>query len=277
MVPYNLMNKKAAYLNTGAWSKKAIKEANLFGEVDVVASSDDSNFNYIPKGYTVPADADYFHITTNNTIYGTEIREDLDVGVPLVADMSSDILSRPMDVSKYAIIYGGAQKNLAPSGVTFVIIKNDILGKVDRQIPTMLDYRTHIDKGSMFNTPPVTPIYSALQTLKWLKGLGGVEAIEKINLRKAGMLYDEIERNSLFRPTVADPVDRSIMNICFVMNEGKEDLEQEFLQYATGLGMIGIKGHRSVGGFRASTYNALPVESVEALIGVMQQFEKDHS
>jgi phosphoserine aminotransferase len=274
MVPYNLMQKKAAYLNTGEWSKKAIKEGKFFGEVDVVASSDDKNFNYIPRGYTIPADADYFHITTNNTIFGTEIREDLNSPIPLVADMSSDIFSRPVDVSKYAIIYGGAQKNLAPAGVTFVIIKNDILGKVDRPIPTMLNYKTHIDKESMFNTPPVVPIFAALQTLKWLKQMGGLAEMEKINIRKAGLLYDEIDRNTLFKATVEAKEDRSLMNVCFVMNEAYAELEKEFVDFATEKGMIGIKGHRSVGGFRASLYNALPQESVEALIAVMQEFEK---
>jgi len=272
MIPFNLFNKKAAYLNTGAWAKKAIKEAKLFGEVDVVASSEDTTFNYIPKGYTIPEDADYFHITTNNTIYGTEIREDMDCPVPLVADMSSDIFSRPMDVSKYAMIYGGAQKNLAPSGVTFVILRNDILGKVNREIPTMLKYETHIDKGSMFNTPPCLPVYSALQTLKWLKNNGGIAAMEKVNIDKAKLLYDEIERNKLFTGTAAKE-DRSLMNICFIMTEKFKDLEAEFFQFATSKGMIGIKGHRSVGGFRASTYNALPRSSVEALVACMQEFE----
>ena len=276
MVPFNLLKTKAAYLNTGEWSKKAIKEAKGFGEVDVVASSEDKNFNYIPKNYTIPADADYFHVTTNNTIFGTEIKFDIDSPVPLVADMSSDIFSRPVDVSKYAIIYGGAQKNLAPAGVTFAIIKHDVLGKVERHIPTMLKYQTHIDKESMFNTPPVVPIYAALQTLKWLKDLGGVKAIHKINEHKAGVLYAEIDRNPLFRATVPNPEDRSIMNICFVMAEGHENLEQEFNDFASSRGMVGVKGHRSVGGFRASTYNALPLESVEALVQVMQDFEKQH-
>ncbi len=275
MIPYNLMNKKSAYLNTGAWSKKAIKEAKLFGEVEVVASSEETTFNYIPKDYVIPEDADYFHITTNNTIYGTEIRKDIDSPVPLVADMSSDIFSRPVDVSKYALIYGGAQKNLAPAGVTFVIIKDDILGKVDRAIPTMLNYQTHIDKGSMFNTPPVLPVYAALQTLKWLKNNGGIAEMEKKNIEKAQILYDEIDRNKLFVGTVAKE-DRSLMNICFVMNEEYQELEKEFFEFATAKGMIGIKGHRSVGGFRASTYNALPKESVEALVAVMQEFEKQH-
>jgi phosphoserine aminotransferase len=274
MVPYNLFKKKAAYLNTGNWAKKAIKEAKFFGDVDVVASSEDRDFTYIPRDYQVPGDADYFHITSNNTIYGTELKEDPDVSVPLVADMSSDILSRPIDVSKYAIIYGGAQKNLAPAGVTFVIIREDVLGDVGRDIPTMMDYQTHIKKSSLFNTPPVVPIYSALQTLKWIKDLGGVEAIHKANTEKADMLYNEIERNKLFVSTVKNEEDRSIMNITFVMNEEYKDLEQEFFDFATDKGMVGIKGHRSVGGFRASTYNALPKESVKALIDVMQEFEK---
>ena len=273
MVPFNLMKTKAAYLNTGAWAAKAIKEAKGFGEVVEVASSKDATYNYIPKGYEIPSDVDYFHITTNNTIYGTEIREDFDVDTLLVADMSSDILSRPVDVSKYAIIYGGAQKNLAPSGVTFVIIREDILGKVDRHIPTMLDYRTHIEKGSMFNTPPVLPVYSALQTLKWLKENGGVEGAQKRNEEKAALLYNEIDRNKMFKPTVADPADRSLMNVCFVMNDEYAEHEKAFLDFATERGMVGIKGHRSVGGFRASLYNAMPVESVQALVDAMKEFE----
>lgn len=273
MVPFNLMNKKAAYLETGSWAKKAIKEAKGFGEVDVVASSADKNFNYIPKGFTIPQDADYFHITTNNTIFGTGILEDYDSPVPLVADMSSDMFSRPVDVSKYAIIYGGAQKNLGPAGVTFVIIRDDILGKVDRHIPTMLDYRTHIENGSMFNTPPCLPIYTCLETLRWLKKLGGVEVMQKMNKEKADLLYKEIERNSLFR-TTAEKDSRSLMNICFVMEEAYQDREKDFLTFATSKGMTGIKGHRSVGGFRASVYNAMPKESVVALIDTMQEFEK---
>ncbi len=276
MVPYNLMNKKSAYLNTGSWAKKAIKEAKYFGEVDVVASSEDKNFAYIPKGWKVPDDAEYFHITSNNTIYGTEIKEDFNLKIPLVADMSSDIFSRPVDVSKYAIIYGGAQKNLGPAGVTFVIIKNDILGKVDRQIPTMMNYQTHIDKDSMFNTPPCLCIYSSLQTLKWIKDNGGVAEMQKLNNKKAGRMYEEINRNKLFKATVESDEDRSIMNVCFVMDDNYANLESEFFEFATSRGMIGIKGHRSVGGFRASLYNALPYESVEALIEVMQEFEKNH-
>ena len=274
MVPFNLLNKKAAYLNTGVWAKKAIKEAKLFGEVEIVASSEDKTFSYIPKGFTIPKDADYFHITTNNTIYGTEIKEDISCNIPLIADMSSDIFSRPIDVSKYAMIYGGAQKNLAPAGVTFVIIKNDILGKVNRVIPSMFNYQTHIDGESMFNTPPVVPIFAALQTLKWLKNNGGVAKMLEVNNLKASLLYDEIDRNPLFKGTVGEKADRSIMNICFVMNKGFEAHEADFLAYAGEQGMIGLKGHRSVGGFRASTYNALPVESVKALIKVMQDFEK---
>ncbi len=273
MVPYNLLNKKAAYLNSGAWASKAMKEAKFFGEVIEVASSKADNYTYIPKNYTVPDDVDYFHITTNNTIYGTELKYDLDVKVPLCADASSDILSRPMDVSKYAIIYGGAQKNLGPAGVAFVIIKNDILGKVNRPIPTMLDYRTHIENNSLYNTPPVFAIFACLQTLKWLKSLGGVETIHKINVEKAQMLYDEIDRNKLFRCPVRDVEDRSIMNVCFVMNEEYKELENEFLDFAKSKGIVGIKGHRSVGGFRASLYNALPKESVVALVNAMKEFE----
>lgn len=271
MVPYNLMNKKAVYLNTGSWAGHAQKEATCFGDVVEVKNAD--GFMALPEfgSYDIPKDADYMHITTNNTIFGTEIHTDYDIDIPLVADMSSDIFSRPVDVSKYAIIYGGAQKNLAPAGVTFVVVREDVLGKVERTIPTMLDYRTHIKKDSMFNTPPVTPIYAALQTLKWLKNKGGVEKMYEINKAKAQLLYDEIERNPLFIGTV-EKKDRSLMNICFVMNEKYKELEGDFLKYATEHGMIGIKGHRSVGGFRASTYNALPKESVEALIKVMQDF-----
>lgn len=273
MVPYNLLNKKAAYLDTGSWSKKAIKEAQFFGEVDVVASSGDKNYSYIPKKYTIPEDADYFHITTNNTIFGTEIKTDIDSPIPLVADASSDILSRPMDVSKYGIIYGGAQKNVGPAGVAFVIIREDILGKVDRAIPTMLDYQTHIPKNSLFNTPPCLAIYASLQNMVWLKRIGGVEAIHKTNLKKAKMLYDELERNRLFVPTVSNEEDRSIMNVTFVMTPEYQDKEVDFRDFASEKGMVGIKGHRSVGGFRASIYNALPVESIKALIDTMKEFE----
>lgn len=275
MVPYNLLKTKAAYLDTGAWANKAVKEAKLFGEVEVVASSKDSTYSYIPKDYSIPGDADYFHITTNNTIYGTEIKEDMDVPMNLVADMSSDIFSRPMDVSKYALIYGGAQKNLAPAGVTFAIIKDEILGQVDRAIPTMLDYRTHIDKGSMFNTPPCVSIYAAMHTLRWYKEQGGVEAMYKLNLEKAGILYDEIDRSPIFTSNIKDVNDRSIMNVTFILKEEYKEKEADFLAFATGRGMSGLKGHRSVGGFRASIYNAMPLSSVEALVETMKAFEQN--
>lgn len=275
MVPYNLLKAKAAYLDTGTWANKAIKEAKLFGEVDVVASSKADNYVYVPKDYTVPADADYFHITTNNTIYGTEIRKDLDSPVPLVADMSSDIFSRPVDVSKYDLIYGGAQKNIAPAGVTFVIVKVDALGKVERPIPTMLNYKTHVDKGSMFNTPPVMPIYAALQTLKWYKQLGGVKELERLDKEKAAYLYDAIDSSKMFVGTV-HPEDRSIMNVCFVMKPEYKELEKDFIDFAGTKGIVGIKGHRSVGGFRASLYNALPLESVKVLVEAMKEFESKH-
>lgn len=276
MVPYNLLQKKAAYLNTGVWAKKAMKEAKLFGEVVEVASSADQNYTFIPKDYTVPADADYFHITTNNTIYGTELHEDPTSPVPMVADMSSDIFSRPVDVSKYNLIYGGAQKNLSMAGVTFVIVKDECLGHVDRALPTMIDYRTHVDKGSMFNTPPVVPIFCALQTLKWIKAQGGVEEMQRRAKERADLLYGEIDRNKLFRGTVTAKEDRSYMNICFVMADEYKELEAEFLEFATSKGMTGIKGHRSVGGFRASCYNAMPLEGVKALVACMQEFEAKH-
>jgi phosphoserine aminotransferase len=273
MVPYNFLNKKAAYLDTGTWANKAIKEAKIFGEVDVVASSKEQIYNHIPKGWKVPEDADYFHITTNNTIYGTELKEDIDVSVPLIADMSSDIFSRPVDISKYALIYGGAQKNLAPAGLTFVIVKNDALGKVDRTIPTMLNYQTHIDAESMFNTPPCVAVYAALHTLRWYKQMGGVEAMHKVNLQKAEVLYNEIDRNKLFKCPINDVNDRSIMNVSFVMNDEYKEKEAEYLEFASSRGMVGLKGHRSVGGYRASLYNAMPLESVQALVDTMKEFE----
>ena len=275
MVPFNLLENKAAYLNTGVWAKKALAEAKLFGETIEVASSAESTYSYIPKDFVIPADADYLHITTNNTIYGTEIRHELDSPIPLVADMSSDIFSRPIDVSKYNIIYGGAQKNLSMAGVTFVIVKDDCLGKVSRPIPTMLDYRTHIKGGSMFNTPPTVPIYCALQTLKWIKKCGGVKEMDRRAVERANVLYGEIDRNKLFRGTVAEE-DRSVMNLCFVMNDEYKELEADFMQFATERGMVGIKGHRSVGGFRASCYNAMDMEGVNALVTAMQEFEKLH-
>ena len=272
MVPYNFLIKKAAYLNTGVWAKKAMKEAKLFGDVVEVASSADANYTFIPKGWTCPSDVDYLHITTNNTIYGTEIRHELDVNVPMIADMSSDIMSRPVDVSKYDCIYGGAQKNLSMAGVTIVIVKDDKLGKAPREIPTMLDYRTHVEKGSMFNTPPVVPIYCMLENLRWIKANGGVAAMDKLAHQRAEIVYGEIDRNKLFRGTVAEE-DRSLMNICFVMNDEYKELEKAFLDFATERGMVGIKGHRSVGGFRASCYNAQTIEGVNALVECMKEFE----
>ena len=260
MIPFNFLIKKAAYLNTGVWAKKAMKEAKLFGEVVEVASS---------------ADADYLHITTNNTIYGTEIRKDLDVNVPLIADMSSDIFSRPIDVKKYDAIYAGAQKNLAMAGVTIIIVKDEKLGKAPREIPTMLDYRTHVDKGSMFNTPPVVPIYSALETLRWIKKSGGVEAMDKLAQQRAEIVYGEIDRNKMFRGTAVEE-DRSLMNICFVMADEYKELEKDFLDFAVSKGMVGVKGHRSVGGFRASCYNAQTIEGCNALVACMKEFEANH-
>lgn len=275
MLPYNMLETKAAYLNTGSWASAAIKEAKIFGETIVVASSEDKNFSYIPKNYTVPADADYFHITTNNTIFGSELLVDPTVSVPMVADMSSDILSRPVDVSKYALIYGGAQKNVGPAGLTFVIVNPEALGKVSRKIPSMVDYRTHIKSGSMFNTPPCLPIYSALMTMQWLKSIGGVPEIMKRNIEKSTLLYNEIDRNKLFVGTVVKE-DRSRMNVCFVLKEEYKDLEADFLALTSAKGMVGLKGHRSVGGFRASLYNAMPLESVQALVDTMQEFEANH-
>ena len=275
MVPYNLLKKKASYLDTGTWASKALKEAKLFGEVEVVASSKDKNYCYIPKDYKVSDDSDYFHITTNNTIYGTQLKNIPQVNIPLAADMSSDIFSRPIDVSKYDVIYAGAQKNLAPSGVTIVIVRKDALDKVDRPIPTMLKYSTHVDNESMFNTPPVVPIFAALQTLKWYKEQGGILAMQKKNEEKAAILYNEIDRNKLFKGTAATE-DRSLMNVCFVMNDEYKELEAEFNSFASAAGMIGLKGHRSVGGFRASIYNGMPIESVKALVETMKAFENNY-
>ncbi len=275
MVPYNYLEKKAAYLNTGVWATKAQKEAKAFGEVVEVASSADKNFTYIPKDFVIPSDADYFHITSNNTIYGTELLKDLDSPVPMIADMSSDIFSRPVDVSKYAMIYGGAQKNLAMAGLTFVIVKDDSLGKVSRHIPTMLDYRTHVKKGSMFNTPPVVPIYSALMNLRYIKANGGVEAMEKLAIERAKIVYGEIDRNKLFVGT-AEEDSRSRMNITFVLKPEYADLQDEFMKFATAKGMVGVKGHRDVGGFRASCYNAMSIEGCEALVACMKEFEAQH-
>ena len=276
-IPANFLVKKAAYVNSGVWAKKAMKEAKLFGEVVEVASSADGGYTSYPKGFEadVPADADYLHVCTNNTIYGTECRKDFDVKVPLVADMSSDIMSRPVDVAKYNAIYAGAQKNLAMAGVTVIIVKDDALGKAPRELPTMLDYRTHVEKGSMFNTPPVVPIYSMLENLRWLKKNGGVEAADKRAHERAAALYAEIDRNKLFKGTVEE-ASRSVMNLCFVMNEDYAELEKPFLDFATERGIVGIKGHRSVGGFRASCYNAQTMEGVNALIQAMKDFEAKH-
>ena len=276
-VPFNLLNKKAAYLDTGVWAHKAMKEAKLFGEVEVVASSESTTYNHIPKGWTIPTDADYFHITTNNTIYGTEIKEDIDSPVTLVADMSSDFMSRPVDVKKYGLIYGGAQKNVGPAGVTVVIVREDILGKVDRTLPTMIDYRTHIKGGSMFNTPPVFPIFIMHETMKWIKAQGGLEAIQKMNTEKANLLYNEIDSNPMFKGTVIDKADRSLMNVCFVMEDQYKEKEADFLAFSKECGMAGLKGHRSVGGFRASIYNACTMEDVQALVACMQEFAKKNA
>ncbi|MDC0584512.1 3-phosphoserine/phosphohydroxythreonine transaminase [Bacteroidales bacterium] len=276
MIPFNLMDQKAAYLHTGAWSAKAMKEATYFGEVVVVGSSAEDNFAYVPKKFEIPNDVDYFHFTSNNTIYGTQIRKDFDLGIPVISDMSSDILSRQIDISKYGLIYGGAQKNIGPSGVGFAIIKEDILGQVDRYIPTLLNYKTHIEKDSLYNTPPAVAIYACLQTLKWLKELGGVKAIEKINIEKANLIYDEIERNKMFKCTVHKEEDRSLMNVTFVMTDEYKDLEKEFFDFASAKGCVGIKGHRTVGGYRASIYNAMPKASIQVLVDAMKEFEKSH-
>jgi phosphoserine aminotransferase len=278
MAPLNLLNsnEQAAYLNTGSWSTKAIKEAKLYGQIEEIASSKDKNFAYLPKEYTVPAAAKYLHITSNNTIFGTQYQEFPTTDKPLVADMSSDIFSRPLDIDRFALIYAGAQKNMGPAGVTLVIVRKDLLGKVDRPIPTMLDYRTHIAKGSSFNTPPVFPIYVSMLTLRWVKAQGGVEAMVPINEAKAKLIYDEIDRNPLFRGTVLDHADRSLMNATFTMTEGKEELEKEFLAACAAAGCEGVKGHRSVGGFRASIYNSMPQSSVQVLVDVMQEFTRKH-
>lgn len=273
MIPYNFLNTKASYLDSGSWASKAIKEAKLFGEVQVVASSKDQNYTFIPSDYTIPGDADYFHITTNNTIFGTEIKKDIDSPVPLIADASSDILSRPVDVSKYGLIYGGAQKNLGPSGVGFAIIKNNMLEKVGRPVPSLLSYKILVDNNSLYNTPPCLAIYACLQTLRWLKNTGGLKKIYKVNQDKAQMLYDEIERNKLFSSPLANMDDRSIMNVVFVLKPEYSELQDQFLEFSKSKGIVGIKGHRSVGGFRASIYNALAVDSVKVLVDAMKEFE----
>lgn len=269
--PMNLLNERetAAYLDCGTWGTKAIKEAKLFGNVDVVGSSKDKNYTYIPKDLVIPAGAKYFHYTTNNTIEGTQMHEIPETDVPLVADMSSDILSRTMDFNRFDLIYAGAQKNIGAAGVNMVIVKKDILGKVDRKLPTMMDYRQHIEAGSVLNTPPVFAIYVCMLTLRWLKEQGGVAAIEKINDQKAALLYDTVDSLPIFRPTVAKE-DRSRMNVVFVMED--KALEKEFLATCKENGMVGIQGHRTAGGFRASLYNAMPLESVRVLTELMKEF-----
>mgnify|MGYP001281838308 CR=1 FL=1 len=274
MVPFNLLKEggKSAYLNTGTWAKKAITEAQSFGKVDIIGDSSDKNYNYIPKGYAITNDFDYFHCTSNNTIYGTQIKEFPSCPTLMVCDMSSDIFSRKIDVSKFDLIYAGAQKNMGPAGTTLVIVKDEILGKTGRNIPTMLNYNTHISKGSMFNTPPVFPIYVSMLTLQWLKNNGGVDWVESINQQKADLLYNEIDRNPLFEGT-ANNEDRSNMNITFLLTDiSKED---EFNKMWKEAGINGLKGHRSVGGYRASMYNALPLESVQVLVDVMLKLAKN--
>ncbi|HSI69940.1 MAG TPA: 3-phosphoserine/phosphohydroxythreonine transaminase [Gillisia sp.] len=271
MVAYNLLEKKAAYLNTGTWAAKAIKEAKLFGEVNVVASSEDKNFSYIPKKYEIPRDVDYFHCTSNNTIFGTQMKKFPKTSVPVVCDMSSDIFSRQMDFSKFDLIYAGAQKNMGPAGTTLVIIKEDILGEVSRKIPSMMDYKVHISKDSMFNTPAVYAVYVSLLTMRWLKDQGGIKAIEEQNEKKAQLLYSEIDINPLFKGFTATE-DRSIMNATF--NLTKESLKEEFDKMWKDAGINGLNGHRSVGGYRASMYNALPLESVQILVDVMSDLER---
>jgi phosphoserine aminotransferase len=271
MVPYNLLEKKAAYLDTGTWSAKAIKEAGILGEVDVVGSSKDANYNYIPKDFEIPEDADYFHCTSNNTIFGTQIKQFPDTDIPVVCDMSSDIFSRQLDFSKFDVIYAGAQKNMGPAGTTLVIVKEAVLGKVTRKIPSMLNYQTQISKDSMFNTPSVFAVYVSMLTLQWLKDLGGIEAIEKINEEKASLIYGEIDRNPLFKGFAAKE-DRSIMNATFNLTD--DSLKDRFDTLWKEADINGINGHRSVGGYRASMYNALPVSSVKVLIEVMKEFER---
>lgn len=271
MTAYNLLQTKAAYSNTGTWSSKAIKEAKLFGDVVEIASSKDKNFNYIPKNYTIPEDADYFHCTSNNTIYGTQMKSFPKAEIPLVCDMSSDILSRTLDFSQFDLIYAGAQKNMGPAGVAVAIIKEDILGKVERQIPSMMNYKIHIDKDSMFNTPPVFAVYTSLLNLQWLKNKGGIAGVEDQNLQKATLLYDEIDRNPLFIG-YAEKEDRSTMNPTFNLTEvaNKEKFDSLWKE----ANINGLNGHRVLGGYRASMYNALPLESVQVLVDVMQHFEK---
>lgn len=271
MVAYNLLETKAGYLNTGTWSSKALKEARLFGEVVEVGSSKDENFKYIPKGYTIPKGLDYLHLTSNNTIFGTQLKKFPKVEIPLVCDMSSDIFSRQLDFSQFDLIYAGAQKNMGPAGTTLVVVKEDILGKVTREIPSMLDYSVHISKDSMFNTPAVFAVYTSMLTLEWLKNLGGISAIEEINEKKAQLLYSEIDLNPLF-DGFAKKEDRSNMNATFNLTEDK--LKDTFDTMWKEAGINGINGHRSVGGYRASMYNAMPLESVGVLVDIMSEMER---
>ena len=279
MTAMNLLDNQssAAYIDTGSWSAKAIKEASLFGSVNVIASSKDQNYTYIPKSYTIPEESTYVHFTSNNTIFGTQYKDYPSTAIPLVCDMSSDIFSKPIDISKFGLIYAGAQKNLGPAGVTLVIVKSSMLGKVKRDIPTMLDYRTHIKKNSAFNTPPVYPIYVSLLTLRWLKAQGGLEVMSAQNAEKARLLYDEIDRNPMFKGTVIQQEDRSVMNVPFVLEEAYEAHQETFLKVCAAANCVGVKGHRSVGGFRASIYNAMPKESVATLVEVMQAFAEEHA
>lgn len=276
MTAMNILNEEesAGYLDTGAWSTKAIKEAKLFGNIEMVASSKDKNYSYIPKDFPIDSNFKYLHLTSNNTIYGTQIKEYPNTDVRLVCDMSSDIFSKPIDVDKFDIIYAGSQKNIGPAGTTLVIVKKDILNKVNRSLPSMLNYQTHIDKGSSFNTPPVYAIYVSMLSLRWLENNGGILEMQKKNEAKAALLYDEIDRNSLFEGTAAKE-DRSLMNVCFLAKN--EDHTPQFMAKASEAGCVGINGHRSVGGFRASIYNAMPIEGVQRLVDVMQQFEKDNA
>ncbi len=270
-IPYNLMRTKAAYLDTGTWASKAIKETRYFGQTAVVASSADRQYRYIPKDYDIPADADYFHITTNNTIYGTQMQRIPESPVPIVADMSSDIFSRRMDFNRFGLIYAGAQKNMGPAGATLVAVRKSLLGQTGREIPTMMDYRTHIAKGSMFNTPPAFSVFVVMLTLEWVKRQGGIAAMEQRNEAKAKLLYDELDRNPLFVPLV-DKEDRSRMNVTFVLSD--EGQQERFDRMWQDAGIVGLKGHRSVGGYRASLYNALPIESVQVLVDVMRELER---
>lgn len=275
MIPMNLLRHKAAFLDTGHWAHQAMQAARLWGNTEVVASSAEDNYSHLPHTYNVPADADYLHVTTNNTIYGTQLRTDVDAPIPLVADMSSDVLTRAIDVSRYDLIYGGAQKNLSMAGVTFVIVRNGAVGHSGRTLPAMLNYATHIKYGSLYNTPPVLAVYTALEMLRWIKREGGVGEMECRAQQRASLLYAEVERNALFRPTVEVKADRSLTNVCFVMNDAYKKHEDEFIRFAVSKGLVGLKGHRLVGGLRASIYNGMPVEGVQRLVECMQTFERN--